>query len=85
MYCIRLNKHTVRITYSNSIPSFENSVDPDQLASNEARKKRNQIKDLIVKIMSRTNFGIQTNNVDPDLTAPRGLIWVHTVCCTEAV
>ena len=86
MNCIRLNKHTVCITYSKfNTSSFENSVDPDRLASNEARKKRNQIKDLIVKIMSRTNFGIQTNSVDPDLTAPRSLIWVHTFCYTEAV
>ena len=30
-------------------------------------------------LMSRTNFSIQTNSVDPDQTAP-SLIRVHTVC-----
>ena len=31
---------------------------------------------------SMTNFGMQTNSVDPDQTA---LIWVHTVCCRYAL
>ena len=37
-------------------------------------------------LMSKTYFGIQTNNVDPDQTAPRGsLIWVYTVCFKDVL
>ena len=28
----------------------------------------------------QTYFCIQANSVDPDQTASKGLIWVHTVC-----
>ena len=36
-YLIQLDKHTMQIiNFQKSIPSFENSVDPDQLASYEA-------------------------------------------------
>ena len=32
---ILYNKHTMWITFKNCLPSSENSVDPDQLASDE--------------------------------------------------
>ena len=35
-YHIQLIKRTVYIAFQDSVPSFENSVDPDQLASEEA-------------------------------------------------
>ena len=35
-YHIQHNKNTVGLRIKKFIPSFENSVDPDQLASNEA-------------------------------------------------
>ena len=35
---IKCSKGTVQITFQNSIPSFENSLDPDQLASDKARQ-----------------------------------------------
>ena len=31
-------------------------------------------------ITSRTNFSTHANSVDLDKTAPRSLIWIHTVC-----
>ena len=40
----------------------------------------------MLMLMSKTYFGIQTNNVDPDKTAPRGsLIWVCTVCFKDVL
>ena len=28
----------------------------------------------------KTNFGMQANRVDPDQTAPIGVVWIHTIC-----
>ena len=40
----------------------------------------------MLMLMSKTYFGIQTNNVDPDQTAPRGSqIWVCTVCFKDVL
>ena len=33
-----------------------------------------EVVSCMLMLMSRTNFGIHTNSVDPDQTAPRGVV-----------